>query len=257
MTTPLVIVHASAEMLAQATAARLITRLVDVQAATGHAHVALTGGGIGTATLRALAASPARDAVDWSALDVWWGDERFLPAGHPDRNETQARTALLDRVPVPAQQIHPMPASGGRFGTDVDAAAEAYAAELTAATHPEDHGDIPALDVLMLGIGTDAHVASLFPGHPALAEADRSVVGVRGSPKPPPVRISLTLRAIQQALEVWLLATGASKAAAVSLALGRAAEATVPAAIARGRHRTLWLLDRAAATDALTARSVS
>lgn len=247
MTAPLVVVQATAGLLAQAAAARLVTHLVDAQAAAGHAHIVLTGGGIGIATLTALAAAPARDAIDWTALDVWWGDERFLPAGDPERNETQARAALLDLVPVPAERLHPMPAPDGPYGADVDAAAEAYAAELAAATRPEDHGDVPAFDVLLLGLGPDGHVASLFPGHPALYEEDRSVLGVRGSPKPPPVRISLTRRAIHQAQDVWLLAAGAGKADAVSLALGQTGGVAVPAAAARGRRRTLWLLDRAAA----------
>lgn len=246
---PTVVVHRGAGLLAQSVAARLVTRLVDVQAARGHAHVGLTGGGIGIATLAALAASPARDAIEWQALDIWWGDERFLPEGHPERNETQARDALLDRVPLDPARVHPMPPSGGRFGDDVDAAACAYAAELAAATRSEDHSDVPSLDVLLLGIGPDAHVASLFPGHPALYEQDRSVVGVRGSPKPPPIRISLTLRVIQQAQDVWLLAAGADKAGAVSLALTDAGEVAVPAAGARGQRKTIWLLDTEAAAE--------
>src|SRR5438270_12942555 len=98
MATPLVVTHRDATLLARAVAARLVTALVDARAARGAASVVLTGGGIGTATLRELAAAPARGAVDWNALDVWWGDERFLPAGHPERNETQARAALLDSV---------------------------------------------------------------------------------------------------------------------------------------------------------------
>lgn len=247
MSATLVVVHGTAQLLAEAAAARLVTRLVDVQAASGHAHVVLTGGGIGIATLAAVADCPARDAVDWSALDVWWGDERFLPAGDPERNETQARAALLDHVPLPAARVHAMPASDGPWGSDVDAAADAYAAELAAATRPEDHSDVPRFDVLMLGVGPDAHVASLFPGHPALYEEERSVLAVRGAPKPPPVRISLTRRAIQRAQDVWLLAAGAEKAGAVSLALSQAGEVAVPAAAAHGCRRTLWLLDRAAA----------
>src|SRR5690606_8345376 len=97
MTQPIVVVHRDATVLADAVAARLITRLVDVQAARDSASVVLTGGGVGVATLAAIAESPARAAVDWSRLDVWWGDERYLPPGHADRNETQAREALLDR----------------------------------------------------------------------------------------------------------------------------------------------------------------
>lgn len=245
---PGVVVHATPELLAQAAAARLVTGLVDVQAARGHAHVVLTGGGVGIATLGALAASPARDAVDWRALDVWWGDERFLPAGHPDRNETQARAALLDAVPLDPARVHAMPASDGRWGDDVDEAARGYAEELAVAAGPEDRGGVPAFDILMLGVGPDAHVASLFPEHPAVYEEERTVVGVRGAPKPPPTRVSLTAPAIRQAQAVWLLAAGAEKAGAVSLALGGGGPFAVPAAGATGRRRTLWLLDRAAAS---------
>ncbi|MBI4939115.1 MAG: 6-phosphogluconolactonase [Actinobacteria bacterium] len=245
---PSVVVHATPELLAQAAAARLVTGLVDVQAARGHAHVVLTGGGVGTATLAALAASPARDAVDWRALDVWWGDERFLPSGHPDRNETQARAALLDAVPLDPARVHAMPASAGPGGDAVDAAARGYAEELAAAAGPEDRGGVPAFDILMLGVGPDAHVASLFPEHPAVYEEERTVVGVRGAPKPPPTRVSLTAPAIRQAQAVWLLAAGAEKAGAVSLALGGGGPFAVPAAGATGRRRTLWLLDRAAAS---------
>jgi 6-phosphogluconolactonase len=242
-----VVVHADAALLAEAAAARLVTRLVDAQATRGRAHVVVTGGGVGTATLKALANTPARDAVDWSAVDVWWGDERFLPTGDPDRNETQARDALLDHVPLDPPRVHPMPALGEPWGDDVDAAAAAYAEELRAAARPEERLGVPTFDVVMLGVGPDGHVASLFPEHPALHEADRTVVGVRGSPKPPPVRISLTMPVIRSAGEVWLLAAGAEKATAVALALSGAGEVAVPAAGAQGQRATLWLLDRSAA----------
>jgi 6-phosphogluconolactonase len=235
-------------LLAAAAAARLVTRVVDAQAARGRAHVVLTGGGVGTQTLRALASASARDAIDWSAIDVWWGDERFLEPGDPDRNETQAREALLDHVPIPAERVHAMPAVGADWKDDVDAAAAHYAEDLArTASPPEDRGGVPEFDVLLLGVGPDGHVASLFPEHPALYETDRTVVGVRGSPKPPPVRISLTMPVIRRAAEVWLLAAGAEKAAAVSLALSGAGEVALPAAGAQGTRSTLWLLDRAAA----------
>ncbi len=248
-TAPTVVVHADETLLAGAAAARLATLLVEAQAAQGHAHVVLTGGGVGTAVLAALAASPARDGVDWAAVDVWWGDERFLPDGHPDRNETQARGALLDRIPVDPARVHPMPASGGRYGEDVDAAARAYAEDLLAATRTPDHGPVPAFDVLLLGVGSDGHVASLFPGHPALYEDDLAVVGVRRAPKPPPTRISLTMSSLSRAQEVWFLAAGAAKAGPVHLALTSAGAMAVPAAGPRGRRRTLWLVDRTAAAD--------
>ena len=245
MTAPVVLVHPDQELLAKAAAARLVTRMVDVQAARGGAHLVLTGGGVGTAVLEEIAATPARDAVDWGLLDIWWGDERYLPAGHDERNETGARAALLDHVDVDPKRVHAMPSSDG--GMSPEDAAKAYAAELRAATRPEDHGPVPEFDVLMLGLGPDAHVASLFPGMPALYD-ERPVVAVRGAPKPPPTRLSLTLPAIRSAREIWVVAAGESKAGAVRLALSDAGPVQVPGAGARGRQRTLFLLDRAAAS---------
>jgi 6-phosphogluconolactonase len=247
MSTPQVVVHRDKDLMAQAAAARLITRIVDAQAARGSASVVLTGGRNGIALLAAIGASPARDAVDWPRLDVWWGDERFLPEGHLERNVTQAHETLLDAVPLDPVRVHPMPFSGGPYGNDVEAAAAAYATELAAAARPEDHAPVPLFDVLLLGVGPDTHVASLFPELPAVRETERTVVGVRGAPKPPPVRISLTLPAIRAAREVWLLASGEDKANAVAMALSGAGEIQAPAAGAYGRGRTLWLLDAAAA----------
>lgn len=244
---PLVVVHRDAAMLARAVAARLVTSLLDAQAARGSASVVLTGGGIGIAALRELAASPARDAIDWDELDVWWGDERFLPAGHPERNETQARDALLDTVGVDPARVHAMSPSDGPDGDDLDAAADRYAAELTAAARPEDHAPVPSFDVLLLGVGPDGHIASLFPESPALYD-ERLVVPVRGAPKPPPTRLSLSLEAINAAREVWLVTAGEEKAGSVRMALSGAGPTQVPAAGAKGRARTLWLLDRPAAS---------
>ena len=246
MSVPEVIVHPDAKLLAQAVAARLVTRLVDAVAARGTASVVLTGGGIGTAVLTELAAAPARDAADWRHLDIWWGDERFLPAGDPERNETGARQALLDHVDTGPDRVHPMPGPDGPDGPDPEAAAARYAAWLLAASQPEDHSQVPSFDVLMLGIGPEGHVASLFPGMPALYE-DRTVVAVHGAPKPPPTRLTLTLPAITAAREVWILASGEEKAGAIRLALSGAGPVQVPAAGARGRQQTLFLLDRAAA----------
>lgn len=247
MTPPGVVVHTTADLLAAAVAARLVTRVVDAQAARGRASVSLTGGGVGIAALRQLAAAPAVGAIDWSRVDLYWGDERFLPEGHPDRNETQAHEALLDRVPVDPDRVHPMASSDGPLGDDPDLAARHYAKLLAHHARPEDHADVPAFDVCLLGVGADGHVASVFPNSPAVYETERAVVGVRGCPKWPPLRVSLTLPAIRAASEVWLVAAGESKAGAVSMALAGAGEVQLPAAGVTGRRRTLWLLDRAAA----------
>lgn len=239
-----VVVHPDARVLAEAAAARLLTHLVDVQSHRSPVHVVLTGGTVGIATLAAVAASPVRDAVDWSGVHLWWGDERFLADGDPDRNETQARGALIDALgdALPAANVHAMPARSDDVPTP-EASAEAYAAELAAAGSP-------AFDVLMLGMGPDGHVASLFPGHEALTVTGRPTIGVHGSPKPPPERVSLTYDAIRGAREVWVVAAGSEKAAAVASALRGAPVETTPAAGALGTERTLWLVD-VAATEGL------
>jgi 6-phosphogluconolactonase len=242
--TPEVFVHADGGLLAKAAAARIITRVADAIAARGRAHLVLTGGGIGTKVLAELAAAPARDAVDWRQVDFWWGDERFVPAGDPERNETGARDALLSVIDADPARIHPMAGPDGPDGNDPEASAARYAAELKAAAG--DDGDVPAFDVLMLGIGPEGHIASLFPEQPAVRDT-RPVVAVHDSPKPPPTRVSLTFGAIEAAREVWVLASGEEKADAVAAALAGTPREQLPAAGARGRERTLFLLDQAAA----------
>lgn len=239
-----VVRHASAEDLAEATAARIVTTVVEALSAQDEVHLCLTGGGIGTAVLGRLRASA--DAVDWSRVHLWWGDERFLAAGDPERNETGARAALIDHIPIPPAHVHAMP-TPQQSGDDVDRAATLYADQL--ATYAGPHDDVPSMDVVLLGIGPDGHVASLFPELPAVHDR-RAAVGVHGSPKPPPLRVTLTLRTIQAAQQVWVLAAGESKARAVALALmPEAGEFQIPAAGARGRRRTLFLVDEAAAGD--------
>jgi 6-phosphogluconolactonase len=194
----------------------------------------------------ALHRSPSRDAIDWGQLHIWWGDDRFVPPGDPDRNEQQARDALLDHVALDPAKVHPMPAAVE--GLDADGAAARYAAELARHARPEDHADLPSFDVCLLGIGPDAHVASLFPQSPGVRETERTVVGVHGSPKPPPTRVSLTLPALCASQEIWIIAAGQGKAPAVRLALSDAGPVQVPASAARGRERTVFLLDEAAAS---------
>lgn len=245
---PEIVVAPSAAQLADDVAARLVATLVSAQSVRPLAFLGITGGGILEQTMAALRSLPARDSVDWRRVSLWWGDERFVPAGSPDRNERAAFEVFFDAVPLDPANVHRMPAAAADFGEDVEAAAEAYAAELAAAVPPEQgDDDVPHFDAMLLGVGPDGHCASLFPEHPGVYEDKPSVIAVHNSPKPPPTRISLTFRSLDAANEVWFVVAGSSKAEAVAMALGGAGRVQVPSAGPRGRHRTLWLIDRDAA----------
>lgn len=228
--------------LARRVAGALVDRLRALQSGGRVPSVVLTGGGIADKVHRSVLETPGHDDVDWSRVEVWFGDERFVPAADADRNALQARQALLDRLPLDPRRVHEMPASDGACGDDVDAAAAAYAAELV-----EVLGATPRFDVLMLGVGPDGHCASLFPGHDEV-RAGGLAVAVRNSPKPPPTRISLTMPALRSADEVWFVASGDGKADAVRAALAGTDVDAVPASGPRGTVRTVWFLDAAAAS---------
>ncbi|WP_026923033.1 6-phosphogluconolactonase [Glycomyces arizonensis] len=236
-----VIVHEDAEVLAEAVAARLINRLADAQAHRGEASVVLTGGRIAAKVYGYVLTSRIKGIVDWSKVDFWWGDERFLPSGDAERNETQAREAFLDALPVDPERVHPM-AAADVVGTPEEAAA-VYNAELDAVARG---AGVPPFDLVLLGIGEDGHVASLFPGNPALAASGDPAVGVHDSPKPPPERVSLTLPAINGAESVWIVASGSGKSQAVAEALSGP---DLPAGRVRAQAQTRWLLDADAAAE--------
>ena len=235
-------------MLAAAAAARLVTRLVDLQAAGTTPKIVLTGGGIGIAMLEQLRATVARDAVDWGQVEFYWGDERFLPPGDPERNETQARAALLDHVPVDPAKVFPMGADTGTGPAGAEAAAEEYA-EAAPARGPA-RGPRPGAVVRRAACsawaarGTPRRCSRTPP--PSTRPSARSWPCTAARSRRP-TRVSLTLPAIRRAAEVWIMTTGESKAAAVAMALSGAGEVAIPVAGAQGRRRTRWLLDRAAA----------
>jgi 6-phosphogluconolactonase len=228
--------------LVAAAGERLAEEIVSVVDFRGRAMIVLTGGGTGVGMLSKLAGS---DRIDWSKVHLFWGDDRYVPEADDERNYKQARDALLDRIDIPAANVHAMPASDGEFGDDLDAAALAYDHVLAANAEPGQPA--PYFDVHLLGMGGEGHINSLFPHTPAVRETSRMVVGVADSPKPPPRRITLTLPAIQRSREVWLIVSGAAKADAVAAAIGGADPVDVPAAGAVGRDATVWLLDEGAA----------
>lgn len=235
---------ADADAVAREAAAAFVDAVVSAQRDRGAASVVLTGGGTGIAVLEHV--RDTGGAIDWSALDVYFGDERFLPPGHADRNEVQARAALLDHVPIAPARIHTMPALGEDGCLTPQDSAQRYAAMLAA--HAPD-GTVPPFDVHLLGMGGEGHINSLFPHTDAVRERVLPVVGLDDSPKPPPARVTLTLPAVQRARQVWLLVTGDAKAEAVAAAVGGAAPQDLPAAGARGIDRTVWFVDAAAAAS--------
>ncbi len=240
-----VVVYPDKQVLADALAARFLSKVAKFISARGEATVVLTGGTMGYATLAAINASPKRDTVDWSKVNFWWGDERWLPDADPDRNETQAREALLAHIPVDPDRVHTFACSDD--GLELDAAADAYAAELKAAA--PDGADYPSFDITFLGVGPDGHIASLFPERGGIKEELRTVIPVRNSPKPPPERLSLTLPVINSSERIWLVLAGADKAAALGLTLADASVFEVPAAGVRAKRSTRFLVDQDAAAE--------
>lgn len=196
----------------------------------GRCAVALAGGGTPRPVYERLARDEYTRRVDWRAVEVFFGDERAVPAHDPESNYGMAAAALLERVPVDPARVHRMEADA----PDADAAARAYERLLPA-----------ALDLLLLGMGPDGHTASLFPGAPALEERARLVLPVTG-PKPPPRRLTITPPVLAAARRIAVLATGADKAPAVARALeGPLRPAACPVQLAR---RGVWFLDPAAAS---------
>ena len=235
---------AGGEQLAAEVAADLVSVLAAAQSEGRDPHIALTGGTIAVAIHRELGRIGPASAVDWSRVDVWWGDERFVEPTSDDRNAREARADFVDVVGVPPEQVHEMPSTLGAM--DVHAGAAAYVRRLRESGAGE-------FEVVMLGVGPDGHVASLFPGFPQL-RSDDVAVGVTGSPKPPPERISLTLPALNRTRRAWFVVSGAGKAEAVATALAQAETPTdpdrddrLPAARVRGRVETVWYVDEDAA----------
>ncbi len=239
---PIIETYSDTASLVAATGDRLVEAITAAIAARNEASVVLTGGGTGIGLLKRV--GERSDEIDWSKVHVYWGDERFVPADDDERNDKQAREALLDHVGIPETNVHAMAATDGEFGDDLDAAAEGYAQLLAETFDPLG----PEFDVHLLGMGPEGHINSLFPDTAAVQETERLVVGVTDSPKPPPRRITLTIPAIRRSREVWLVVSGEGKADAVAAAVGGAKPIDIPAAGAVGAEATVWLLDEAAAS---------
>ena len=223
---------------------RLVDAITDAIDKRGRAQIVLTGGGTGVGLLKRV--GEQADKIDWSKVHLYWGDDRFVPADDDERNEKQAREALIDHIDIPAANVHAMSPSGGEFGDDLDAAALDYNHVLAA--NADDGQPAPDFDVHLLGMGPEGHINSLFPETPAVRETDRLVIGVVGLPETA-AKANHVDAARDSAVAGGLAGgLGCGKADAVAAAIGGAKPVDVPAAGAVGRDATVWLLDEDAAS---------
>lgn len=241
MSAPEIRVAASKDELAELVTREAIGVLAQAQAQRGRASIALTGGTMGTKTIAALAAASrtTQEQLDWSRIDFWWSDERFLPRGDSERNVQQAMDAVTSAAPelqLPPENVHVV-GSSDEFATP-EASALDYLEELRAAAADQGTAELPPIDVALLGVGPDGHVASVFPGHPELEIEEATVVAIHDSPKPPPLRVSMTLPLIRTAEHVWFVVAGADKAEAVGRLLAGGPLEQTPACGATGTVST-------------------
>lgn len=230
-----VVRYSDADDLADRVAERLLKALIELQGSDRIAQVCLTGGRIAQRLYSRLGELVAGSGLDPTRLELWWGDERFVPTDDPERNAGPTLALLARHFSLDPGRTHPMPGADGVI--DAGAAAATYAKELGPTK----------FDLCLLGMGEDGHIASIFPEHPSGEPTSQTVIGVSDSPKPPSERISLTIGTINESSQVWFLVSGAEKAAAVERAL--AGDQRLPAGRVAGRESTLWLVDQAAAAE--------
>ncbi len=232
-----VIIAPSRSELAGLVADKFVVRARKTLSRTGAFRVVLTGGGLGIDVLEAIAEHPGTNQLDWSGVTVFWGDERFVPADDSQRNDRQAQEALLDRLSLRSEQLIRFPASD-----EVASLAEAQAVARDAIRGVGD-GDWPRFDLAFAGMGPDGHVLSVFPGFDQARADGADVLAVDNAPKPPPQRLTMTIPLLNRSQRVWMVVSGADKAAALGLALAGASVAEVPAAGLRGEHSTKIFTD--------------
>ena len=243
------------DVLSAVSAQRLAILLMESQANVQNLdkpfHLLITGGTDSIRMFQMLASNPLLTVIDWDLVHIWWADERFVAYDSEDRNARKTREALLDLLTshkaLAESHIHEMPAdersaeeiaaaSDAENDAILDAAARDYEEEITGLLGPE-----PVFDLAILGMGPDAHMASLFPGLPQVNNRERIVVGVNHSPKLPPMRLSLTVPVLSHSRRTWFLTAGAEKGAALMNALSGANNPDYPASFANGTDEISWL----------------
>ena len=214
-------------------------------------HLLLTGGTDSIRMFQMLASNPLLPAINWSNVHIWWADERFVAYNSSDRNARKARELLLsmlsDHKVLQESHIHEMPAdernaqevanaSDAENNAILDAAARDYEEEIIGLLGKE-----PVFDLAILGMGPDAHMASLFPGLPQIHNRDRIVLGVNHSPKQPPMRLTLSAPVLAHSRRTWFLTAGEQKGKALMNALSSDNNPDYPASFANGTEEIAWL----------------
>jgi len=200
--------------LSAAVSERIVRLAKEAEADKGCFYIAISGGSLLDIICPPLVSNPLREAVNWSAWHVFWADERWVPLDSPESNFGGARQKLFSAVSIPQTQIHTVDNTFSPSET-----ARRYQATLEEVLHPMP-GKLPRFDLILLGIGEDGHTASLFPGHPLLKETRRLIAHVNDAPKPPPVRITMTLPVINNAGNVFFVAMGAGKVPIITRIIG-------------------------------------
>lgn len=239
-TRPSIYVYPDLEAMSRAAARALVDRVRSAVESDGRCALALSGGNTPRALYRLLAEEYV-DRVPWNQVDLFWGDERYVPADDPRSNYRMVKDVLLDRLPIPTKNVYPMPTSHA----DPEDAARAYEALLA----QRFAGRWPRFDLILLGLAGDGHIASLFPASPALQARDRRVIAVRASVDPAQ-RLTLTLPVINHAASVFFLVAGKGKAGAVHRVLvGPCDPVTCPAlGVQPTAGDIVWWIDEGAAT---------
>jgi 6-phosphogluconolactonase len=248
-TGPDILVASDAAALARTAADLLVAWCAAAVGRREAANVALTGGSSARALYRALREPDRQSALPWERVHLWWGDERFVPTQSPDCNAGLAMRELLATggPPVPLGTIHRVPVDAAlAAGRPPTWAAETYAAEVRSSVPPAQDGDLPAFDVILLGVGSDGHVLSVFPGSPALAAGAPLAMAIDAPTHIAPhlPRVTLAPALLAAARHVLVMVPGAAKATVVREVLtGPRDPERLPAQLALGLNAA-WLLDR-------------
>ncbi len=240
-----IVVSENPTELAEAAAERFVDIVKERQSAAGTVRVALSGGSTPRALFNLLASDRFRSEIDWGQIDIFWGDERTVPPDDKDSNYRMARETLLSKVPIPDEHVHRI-----RCELEPDAAASDYELELTQVFGDVNPEGPPQFDLILLGIGTDGHTASCFPGTSALWVRDRLVVA-NPVPQQQTTRLTLSVPVLLAARNVLFLVAGEDKAPAVHLAIeGDWNPDETPSQFLRDASGTvIWMLDAAAASQ--------